>query len=182
MRYIKIYKTFGETTIWTLKERFHLVQEPWCRPIHWGCWKTSVLLHRKRNRCLQDKYFCARRRQMMFECASKSGATFALFDENNKHVNHSVMANITGGPSICFLRDTPKHSKLSSEIQNHVRGWWALMLLSFMHGHYLNLWPLFLSFTEDKIISKQKWETNRWKCIITWTFCPRLLVSTFNTD
>ena len=43
-------------------------------------------------------------RQMCFESAINSGATFALFDNTNKDLYHKICNNIVGGPSIIFKR------------------------------------------------------------------------------
>lgn len=43
-------------------------------------------------------------RQMLFECGHKAGASFALIDEKNKDLYHTIKDNIVGGPSIIFHR------------------------------------------------------------------------------
>jgi hypothetical protein len=43
-------------------------------------------------------------RQLLFESATEQGATFALVDNLNKDLYHSILSNITGGPSIIFHR------------------------------------------------------------------------------
>lgn len=41
---------------------------------------------------------------MLFDTGRQAGASFALFDEANSELYHTVKQNLTGGPSIIFNR------------------------------------------------------------------------------
>ena len=89
-------------------------------------------------------------RQMLFDVASKAGASFALFDEKNKDLFYTVSNNLVGGPSIIFTR----HHKTDETL---IRGQKPCKKVLGFDANALYLWAFGEKFPVGPFIRRQKY-------------------------